>query len=1038
MNDTRPAPYNADTADNAGNADSRPASAMHKEPEKTPVPATDCDADAANARPISRSDLYALAQDGSLSAPALEGALRLLGVRPGIQDWARYWFHLFSACGALFLASGVICFIAWNWHGLSHFAKFGILEGLVTCCALVALWRGPFSAAGAASLMAAGLCLGPLLAVFGQTYMSGAHMWELYRAWTCMLLPLALLGGQSGLWLLTWLTASIWGLGYMANMSSGVFFFCGFPEFMLAQFFALGVLELCIYRANGHKGRAPASPHTAWLRGTWLPRLMLFTLTALTTVVLSAVLLDTYYFGSEATCPLFLPFMPSTAILYGLGLFGLYFWYRYKRPDLFMLGCGLFSLCTLPVVALLGNWRLDLYGLFFLGLFVVMLTAACGKLLLHWQRRLEEKKDASPDKGKLPDETQAGAQAGAQTGAQAGTQTGAQAGTQARTQAGATASQKSAAGEATPMRPFSFERPAPSREAFQNALKAKGLLAADRSFPQPQPPGAPWYINTMLGFGGWLSALLFVGFIGILLYEKLRYIQASYDELFLILGILLLIGGAGCSRLPGMFARQFGLASAIAGSVLAVSSLIFTGDKRFWPAPCLLICVMGFVGVNNATFRFIAAVSFVFLSYYLMDILVWNTPDYSIFHYRYHDDAESIVAALSRSPLMAFFWLALFALLAICWRKQSQWLARKGCARILDPLLYGVYAGLLLLPALASGLPALSGNLPAMFGPAPFLLYPRAGLGLSAAAGCLFFIYLLGSRSLPGQVPGQAPDQTRGHSLYPVCILASLFVFPLGWYLPGAAIALFGFLVSRYIGNTVLFGATALFLTADIIHYYYSLNDTLLQKSCSLAICGATLLCLGVAVRFFFNRNKAAEAPAGFIVQTRRRGLALLAALAVIFGVFQWTAMQKEPLLTQGTTMYLRLAPVDPRAFLLGDYMALRYSLENDVSRALKDRPAERDRTADGQIVVRLSDQNVASFARFADTTPPGPGEHLLFYRMKSGRPEVAAHSFFFQEGHAADYENAAYGEIHVDESGKCLLTHLLDGSLQRIAPEKD
>ena len=183
------------------------------------------------------------------------------------------------------------------------------------------------------------------------------------------------------------------------------------------------------------------------------------------------------------------------------------------------------------------------------------------------------------------------------------------------------------------------------------------------------------------------------------------------------------------------------------------------------------------------------------------------------------------------------------------------------------------------------------------------------------------------------------------------------------------------------------------------------------------------------------------------------RKILLFLSLVLVLGAFNLAALQKEPLLEEGTVMYLELAPVDPRAFLLGDYMALEFSIDRDVTDALREAAKELTQTEgdgysyyeyrrlrrfmprEGLVVVSLSPDGVASFERLDDGSPLAGGEHHLYFRLKNGNAEVAARSFFFQEGHAEDYEAADYGEIHVAPDGRNLLTHLLDRDLKRIVP---
>ncbi len=78
-------------------------------------------------------------------------------------------------------------------------AKFGIIELLIVALAILIWWRW-YDAVSRTALLAAGFLFGALFAVFGQIYQTGADSWELFRAWALILLPLALLSRQGGLW----------------------------------------------------------------------------------------------------------------------------------------------------------------------------------------------------------------------------------------------------------------------------------------------------------------------------------------------------------------------------------------------------------------------------------------------------------------------------------------------------------------------------------------------------------------------------------------------------------------------------------------------------------------------------------------------------------------------------------------------------------------------------------------------------------------------------------------------------------------------
>ena len=82
-----------------------------------------------------------------------------------------------------------------------------------------------------------------------------------------------------------------------------------------------------------------------------------------------------------------------------------------------------------------------------------------------------------------------------------------------------------------------------------------------------------------------------------------------------------------------------------------------------------------------------------------------------------------------------------------------------------------------------------------------------------------------------------------------------------------------------------------------------------------------------------------------------RNTIMLIVALLTIVLV-NGLIIQKERLISHGQTIFLELAPVDPRSLIQGDYMRLRYALAQDV----------RDRIppADGYLVLRMDERNIA------------------------------------------------------------------------------
>ena len=166
-----------------------------------------------------------------------------------------------------------------------------------------------------------------------------------------------------------------------------------------------------------------------------------------------------------------------------------------------------------------------------------------------------------------------------------------------------------------------------------------------------------------------------------------------------------------------------------------------------------------------------------------------------------------------------------------------------------------------------------------------------------------------------------------------------------------------------------------------------------------------------------------------------KRWQAILIALGavLVFGMSNLTILQKQEIVEDGRQVLLRLAPVDPRSLMQGDYMRLRYHgdvfPQGDIRRELPWR---------GTAVLALDERGIARFARIDDGTPLDSDEIRLAYRPgnRFGRLRYGAESFFFQEGHADLYDDAVFGVLRVDRDGASVLVGLAgrDGTL--IVPD--
>lgn len=158
-----------------------------------------------------------------------------------------------------------------------------------------------------------------------------------------------------------------------------------------------------------------------------------------------------------------------------------------------------------------------------------------------------------------------------------------------------------------------------------------------------------------------------------------------------------------------------------------------------------------------------------------------------------------------------------------------------------------------------------------------------------------------------------------------------------------------------------------------------------------------------------------------------RRILLVVLSLATL-ALCNLAILRNERLLASGETLFLELAPADPRSLIQGDYMRLRYAIEQQAQPAAAARGQRR-----GHLVVALDAAHVGTFVRLHAGEPLGPGERLLSYRLERQRVRIDPDSFLFQEGLADRYRAAKFGEFKLDGAGGRLLVGLTDGERRRI-----
>lgn len=288
--------------------------------------------------PSTRRQIINLIEQGAIPPDKIDDALAVAGIPPDARAWKTFLDHLLLWLGGLALAAAAVFFIAYNWTEMGRMGKFGLVEVLIVL-AVGAYWKlGDNTVAGKVSLLVATIFLGVLLALFGQTYQTGADPWQLFFTWSLLMLPWAIVGRFAAIWLVWIVLINLSIVLYHQAFRGVLGLMFGSDNSMLWLTFAFNALALVTWEV--------LSKPWPWLAERWAVRLL----------------------AVGGGVPMtWLVIFGIVDIENGLALAGaawaiwmvvMVFVYRRQRPDLFMLaGCCLSGIVVL--VTFLGRHLLD-------------------------------------------------------------------------------------------------------------------------------------------------------------------------------------------------------------------------------------------------------------------------------------------------------------------------------------------------------------------------------------------------------------------------------------------------------------------------------------------------------------------------------------------------------------------------------------------------------------------------------------------------------------------------------------------------------
>lgn len=264
---------------------------------------------------------------------------------------------------------------------------------------------------------------------------------------------------------------------------------------------------------------------------------------------------------------------------------------------------------------------------------------------------------------------------------------------------------------------------------------------------------------------------------------------------------------------------------------------------------------------------------------------------------------------------------------------------------------------------------------------------------------------------------------------------------------PPVALALSWILVAyawRYLSLLAVAVAMGLFC---LWRLYYILNISLLDKAELLLATGVGCLVFAYLGQLSRKKTGAVAAP-----QQAPKGMvaSVLLGTVLVLGVANVAIVQKERILSDGQTVLLELAPVDPRSLMQGDYMSLNFALSQNLSALSWGLPKDVLAKMDAQqwvvVAVQLDANKVAQLKGvyleqdgqerlWTEEGPVAEPSDVMRLRMRRHRSNwtPGTDAWFFAEGSADRFDAARYGEFAVVEGGQSLLRAMLDKDRKEI-----
>ena len=292
-----------------------------------------------------------------------------------------------------------------------------------------------------------------------------------------------------------------------------------------------------------------------------------------------------------------------------------------------------------------------------------------------------------------------------------------------------------------------------------------------------------------------------------------------------------------------------------------------------------------------------------------------------------------------------------------------------------------------------------------------------------------------------------------------VLILLVLTLFALGFVGIPVILYLTALLLLVYwTDSRAFFGLLVFAFVVYLGGFYYQLSIPLLYKGVLLV---SFAVIFAIVTLFLHARYKAPSQSAVENHSVFKAPIWLVGVFVIaLLGAVNYKVQQFEDVLATGKPIVLKIAPVDPRSLMQGDYMVLNYAIlsefqqsqvlpesneslesnepidtveSNETTGIDESSPSEKK----AYILVHLDKNHVATFCEAQSEIPTDfkhctPNVYLPIRYNGSWHPKLPSQDYFFAEGKGEHYAQAEYAEYRFKD-GILLLARLLDKDLKGL-----